>query len=248
MSPTSETTRACPARQLFVCVFSKDQEYYLGCEDKDETFEMNKLNENMVPSGTPFFLGKDELLAEYVPEPGMYMKSVRPRMREIVKAVAWGDKYREQKNFYSAEVEYQKALALDEDHVRAVFGLGLSFLGRGENDKATEVLQKVISLEEAFAPKHKHLLNEFGIALRKQKLYPEAIAFYERALELAEKDGNLHFNLARAAAHQGLTDLAFSHIDQCLKLEPRLKKAKELKAFLQQQSMVESGTKNVTAS
>ena len=52
-------------------------------------------------------------------------------------------------------------------------------------------------------PEHKHLFNEFGIALRKKGMFGEAIRYYHRAIELTRKDENIYLNLARAHFEKG---------------------------------------------
>ena len=70
-------------------------------------------------------------------------------------------------------MEYTNALGLDEKNVRAMFGLGLTYLQYDQHEKAKVLFEELIGLDGFAAPEHKHLFNQFGIELRKGK-YPES--------------------------------------------------------------------------
>ena len=83
------------------------------------------------------------------------------------------------------------------DNVRANFGIGLTYLERGESDKAENIFARLIKLDGAYEEEHKHLFNEFGISLRKNKMFSQSLEYYLRALDLTKKDENLYINIAR---------------------------------------------------
>ena len=89
------------------------------------------------------------------------------------------------------------ALQVDVDNVRANFGIGLTYLERGESDKAENIFARLIKLDGAYEEEHKHLFNEFGISLRKNKMFSQSLEYYLRALDLTKKDENLYINIAR---------------------------------------------------
>jgi tetratricopeptide (TPR) repeat protein len=194
---------------------------------QDQLF-IQALNEHMVPVGEKKSLPKDRFLADYCPEPDLFMGVVRPRMQELEEAIRRGDRHRSQEELFSAEVEYKLALQIDEEDIRANFGLGLTFLARGDAEKGRYVFGKLVSLEAAFRPEHKHLFNEFGIALRKSRMFKESALYYTRALDLAQDDDHLLYNLARA--HFELLDFNESHacVQKALNLNPRLAEAEQL--------------------
>lgn len=80
--------------------------------------------------------------------------------------------------------------------MRANFGIGLTYLERGDNAKAQDIFQRLVKLEATFEPQHKHLFNEFGINLRKSKMLQESLDYYKRALELSPNDESLYMNIA----------------------------------------------------
>ncbi|MFW6324999.1 MAG: tetratricopeptide repeat protein, partial [Desulfovibrionales bacterium] len=179
------------------------KEFFYIEQTDEETFESWRINENNLPSGEKDILTTEQILSEYIPEMELYSKKVRPAMSSLKSTLGRADRYRKQGNTYSAEMEYSNALALDSQCVRAVFGLGLIYLTREENDKAAEVFRSLVSMDGAYEGRHKHLFNEFGIALRKSGMYEEAVAYYARGLTLSSEDENLAFNLARAWFEKG---------------------------------------------
>ncbi len=160
--------------------------------------ECQPLNNNYVPSGPKRTITMDELIDKYSPEPEFYMGSVLPKMQELQNKVDSGDEHRQKGENFAAEHEYGTALQIDEDNVRANFGIGLTYLQRGDAEKAKNIFERLVRLEGTFEPKHKHLFNDFGISLRKSAMHHEACDYYLRAIELTAADENLYFNLARS--------------------------------------------------
>ncbi|MFN2342740.1 MAG: tetratricopeptide repeat protein, partial [Desulfonatronovibrio sp.] len=138
-------------------------------------------------------VSKDEILEKFSPEPEFYTYTVFPKMRELNKTIARADRHRQKGEGYSAEFEYNNALNVDEENIRASFGLGLTYLERGDKDKANNIFERLVKLDAAFEKEHKHLFNDFGINLRKQEMYAQALEYYSRGLELVENDENLHY-------------------------------------------------------
>ena len=193
-----------------------------------DRFALWALNPNYVPTGERRVVGKDELLRDYHPELQYYNKNVHPAVTEMTGAVHRGDKLRRVAKFEEAVEEYDKALALDVENVRAVFGLGLSHLQRRDSSKAMHVFHDLIGLKAAFDPEHKHLFNEMGIELRKNSLKDEAIALYGRALEFTRDDDHLYYNLARAHYERGDWPDMVRHLAACLGINPGLEEARDL--------------------
>lgn len=204
------------------------QAYYYISEDDEGNLEMQPLNRNYIPAGKKSALTKDELLRRFTPEPEFYVTTVQPRMQEMDKAVESGDAHRDESELYSAQFEYGRAMELDEENVRANFGIGLCYLERGDNAKAEDILQRIVKLEAAFSPEHKHLFNEFGISLRKAGMHDQAVSYYGRALEMAEYDDHLHYNVARTFVEKGDLESAMEHLKKCLELNPELEPAQKL--------------------
>ncbi|WP_285906671.1 tetratricopeptide repeat protein [Pseudodesulfovibrio pelocollis] len=192
---------------------------YFARQVDETTVEMQGLNQKNVPYGPVERITKDQLLADYLPMPQLF-KEVLGNLRQVQKAVARGDKFRKRGENFTAEYEYANALNLDERNVRANFGIGLCLLARDETDKAKQVFDRILGIESAFADEHKHLFNEYGIELRKKKLFGQAVDYYRRAIELSDADENLWYNMARAQFERGDFTKALEGVTRCLELAP----------------------------
>lgn len=178
------------------------------------------LNTHYVPSGPKRTITLDELLTKFSPEPEFYQNSVFPKMQQLNKTIEKGDEHREKGENFSAEHEYKAALKVDCDNVRANFGIGLTYLERGDTSKAQNIFDRLVRLDATFEEEHKHLFNEFGIQLRKNSMIPQAIAYYERAIEMSETDENLYMNMARAQLENENIYLCLDYLLKALKILP----------------------------
>lgn len=215
--------------------------YFLVEEREGGTLMVQALAANDLPFGPRSEITRDELLSTYLPEPQKTLARNTPapsaQELEIQKAVARGDKFRKRGESFTAEFEYNKALAMDMGNVRANFGIGLCYIERGEKEKAREVFERVVHLDAAFEDEHKHLFNEFGINLRKAGMHDEAQDYYRRALELSPTDENLHYNLARAAFDKGDPKTAAQSLGACLKLNSGHAEALQFIEYLRRKKM-----------
>jgi len=193
-----------------------------------DSFGVRKLNPHFVPVGEETDIDRETLLSDYTPEVQIHNKRVVPAMQGVSKAIAKGDKHREKGESFSAEMEYNKALDVDVSNVRAIFGLGLVYMARSDTEKSLTVFEQLVTMEAAFDIEHKHLFNEFGIQLRKHELYGEAVQYYRRAVELADEDENLYYNLARVHYENNDWDGCFSNAALALALDSSHKHAASL--------------------
>lgn len=188
--------------------------YFVEEQDEDGAIECQPLNSNYVPSGQKRKISMEELMEKFSPEPEFYLNSVYPKMQELQRTLDAADTHREKNETFAAEHAYSTALAVDDENVRANFGIGLTYLQRGEATKADDIFTRLVKLDAAFAPEHKIMFNDFGINLRKAKMYDQAVSYYSRALELTKNDENLYVNLARALFERkdftGCTENLFS--------------------------------------
>jgi len=196
--------------------------------DEDGTTSIRPLSKNYLPSGEAAEISLDKVVQDFFPEPNIYMSRVAPQMAEVEQAVAKGDQHRENGEHYSAEFAYKEALEIDEFHIRANFGLGLTYTSMGDREKARHTFRTIVNLEGSFHEKHKHLFNEFGIALRKNEMYKESLEYYLRALKLCENDEHLFFNLARACFDNEDHEHALEFLTQAQELKPDFKEAQKL--------------------
>ncbi|WP_320005951.1 tetratricopeptide repeat protein [Maridesulfovibrio sp.] len=209
------------------------QSFLYFAEEKDNgEIGLRVLNENDVPAGEEQIISKEELLESFTPEVELYISTVFPAIQHLNKTLAKADRERQHGNTFTAEMEYGKALKIDEDNIRANFGIGLCYLDRNEAEKATDVFKRLIDLDAAFGKQHKHLFNDFGISLRKNEMFDEAIRFYTRALGLTDNDENIYFNIARCLYDKGQKKESLEYAEKCLAINPQSKPALKLKKFL----------------
>ncbi len=214
------------------------QKAFWFVEEKDGIIMVQPLNANYVPSGPRRKVEIEELIEKFQPEPEFYMQTVFPRMRELNKTIARADRHRQRGEGFSAEFEYNNALKVDEENVRANFGLGLTYLDRGEVAKADNIFERLVKLEAAFDSEHKHLFNEFGISLRKNNMLDQAMDYYSRALELSGDDENLLYNIARVYLERKDYSRCIDHLLRCLGMNPALEAGVRFLMWLKQKDLV----------
>lgn len=214
------------------------QKTFWFVEQRGEEIECQPLNPNYVPSGPKRKISMDELIAKFSPEPEFYQMSVFPKMKELQKSLNNADSHREKGETFAAEYEYSRALKVDEENVRANFGIGLTYMERGELEKAENIFERLVKLESAFEAEHKHLFNEFGINLRKNKMLAQAVEYYKRALELSQNDENLHTNLARALFETKDIDGCLEHLLTALQLSPQHAVSLKFLEWLDKKSLI----------
>jgi predicted AlkP superfamily phosphohydrolase/phosphomutase/tetratricopeptide (TPR) repeat protein len=94
----------------------------------------------------------------------------------------------QRKKYDLAEMQFIRALNIDDSHARAHHGLGLTFLRRGELNFAIEEFLIAIDHDFFFHRAHYHL----GEALVRQGLYKDAIQAFEVNLRIAPKNIKSH--------------------------------------------------------
>ncbi len=210
----------------------KKQLYVFAEEQEDGRIALRPLNDKFLPAGNATTISKGELLKSYLPEPSMYVNKVFPILRTLSRTVAKGEEHLRRGETFSAEYEFKNALRLDENHIRATFGLGLSYLQQGDTRKGEIVFRRLVKLDGAFEKKHKHLFNEFGIQLRKGKLYPQALQYYFRAYRLSRQDENLLYNIARTLCETNRLKSALFFLNKAMELNPDFSEAESLAKYV----------------
>ncbi|WP_291328354.1 tetratricopeptide repeat protein [Desulfovibrio sp. UCD-KL4C] len=215
---------------------NKKIQYWLVRETPSEMFELQEINSNNVPTGPGKLISSEKFSSDYSLELDYWQKKVRPSMENLDKTVQRGENHRAHGELYSAEMEYSGALEVDEDNVRATFGLGLTYLAKGDIEKAQEIFSKVVQLESAFRVEHKHMFNDFGISMRKTGMYKEALEFYIRGLTLDSDDENLYFNIARTHFEAGDWENCFKYLTMCLEKNKGVEEARKFCSYLIEKS------------
>ncbi|GAB7022645.1 tetratricopeptide repeat protein [Salidesulfovibrio brasiliensis] len=211
------------------------QKTYWFCEEREDGgIDVQPLNKHYVPSGPKRDVPREEFLEKFSPEPEFYVQTVYPAMQELNDTIVRGEKHRARGAQYSAEFEFKQATNIDEENVRANFGLGLTYLDRGDQAKANDIFKRLVKLDATFETEHKHLFNDFGINLRKNRMYDQALDYYLRAEGLADnRDEHLFHNIARVFYEQGDLEKCAEYLKKSLELNPNLEESKKFWEFLE---------------
>lgn len=187
----------------------------------EETVRIELLDMDDRPTGIKEDMEIEEFEKRFVFQPGhLESREARQKQTRVEKIVALAERHYQDEEYNSAEFEFSNALKLDEENVRANFGLGQTYVQMGELDKAREVFVRLSGIEAVFEEKNKHLFNEFGIALRKMGMYDEAIGHYQKALSFVADDENLYYNLGRACHQKGDRAAAVQWLRRALAINP----------------------------
>lgn len=214
--------------------------FWYAEEEENGKLSILPINSNYVPTGNKKYITKDELIERFSPEPEFYIQSVYPKMRELSETIDRADECREKGETFSAEFEYDNALQVDVENVRANFGIGLTYLARGETDKAENIFSRLVNLDAAFQEEHKHLFNDFGINLRKNKMFEQALEYYEKAEVLTKDDDNLYVNIARVYLEQKNIPKVLENLAKALELAPKNEIALKFLSWLEAKKLITS--------
>ncbi|WP_415716085.1 tetratricopeptide repeat protein [Maridesulfovibrio sp.] len=206
--------------------------YWAVQELESGDVEVQALNNHNIPTGPKLLIPRERFLSNYHPEPEFYANTVLPNLMRQNERIKRGEGHRNREESYSAEYEFSSAVAVDEENVRANFGLGLTFLERGEVERAEDVFKRLVRLKAIYTAEHKHLFNEFGISMRKNRMFDHALKYYHRAEELCDDDENLCLNISRAYFEKGDIRGCIVYLEKSLSLNPSFDEAGLFKDFL----------------
>lgn len=200
--------------------------YYQVIEIDEDSVEIHLLDFSDQPVGKGEILSKKEL-DKYIPCPDYFKNKKKPREILIEKHVQSGDQHFEKREFFSAEYEYNRALSMDPNHLKANLGKGKTLFVRGEKEAAKKIFSKLSDLDALYHKENKHIFNEFGIELRKKKMFQEAIANYLKAISIDPEDEVLYYNLGRAYYEDGRHEEAMDYLNHALAIQPDFREAQE---------------------
>ncbi len=115
-----------------------------------------------------------------------------------------------------AQLCCERALALDPGHADTMHLIGLLALRAGDHDHAVEWISRAIRQK----PKPDYLTN-LGTALLNQGRREEALATFDKAVQLKPDNADLWRNLGNALADMGRSAEAILSLQHALKLDPR---------------------------
>ncbi len=207
--------------------------YWYAVELENGALEVQPLNSGNVPSGPKLTVEREKFLNTYFPEPEHYNDVVLPCIQALESTVRRGEEHRNNAEAYSAEYEFNNAVEVDEENVRANFGLGLTYLERGETGRAEDIFKRLVGIGATYDPQHKHLFNDFGISLRKNGMIVQALEYYHKAEEISASDENLCLNIARAYYEKGDFDNCVGYLKKALDINSDLEEAGMFWVYLQ---------------
>jgi len=178
-------------------------------------------------------VSKEDFLLYYTPELSYYQDNTLPCLETLQKKVRMGRRYFNLGQLDRAEEVFCGAVLLQDDNVEGNLGLSQVYAEQQEYTKLRRMLDKLLNIDEVFREEQRHRFNEFGINLRKKKLFDDAIRFYTKALEVHEEDENLHFNIARAYHCKGLGRPCCDHLNRALELNPGMPEAQSFLKLIQ---------------
>jgi tetratricopeptide (TPR) repeat protein len=200
--------------------------YYIATATGPDTVSVQLLDMDDKPLPIVEEVEKEDFERRFTHDPDHRPKT--PTERTVDRAIAQAEAHARRKEYNSAEFEYNKAIKLDEENVRANFGLGKVYVATGETDKAAAVFTKLAKIEAVFEDRNKHIFNELGIELRRMEMYDQALEYYRKALSIAPDDENLYFNIARALYQKGDFIRSEKVLAKALSLNPDLAEAQQL--------------------
>ncbi|MFZ5586877.1 MAG: tetratricopeptide repeat protein [Thermodesulfobacteriota bacterium] len=215
---------------------AKMENFWLLIGQEGEAVRMELLDIHEERSGFVELVALEDFWGRFQHQPEFVPKKLSVGQRQADRLAARAERHLAENELLSAEFEFNKAIKLDEENVRANFGLGKTYLALGEPEKATQVFRKLSTVEAVLEPENKHIFNEFGIQLRKMGLYAEAARHYTRAINLAPRDENLWFNLGRALFEGGQRERGLGAIKKALEMNPGLEEARKYLAAVQAQN------------
>jgi tetratricopeptide (TPR) repeat protein len=205
----------------------------------EDQFEVRPLNAHHVPSGVCKLVSREDFLKYYTPELSYYQENTLPCLEDLQKKVRLGRRYFNLGQMDRAEQEFCNAVLMQDDSVDGNMGLSEVYAEQQEFTKLRTVLDTLLNIDEVFREEQRHRFNEFGMNLRKQGCFDDAIRFYSKALEVNEADENLHFNIARAFHGRGHRDQCRVHLDRALALNPAMEEAKSFLRALDKEEAAE---------
>ena len=207
----------------------------------DDLIQVTYLGNEGQPTGIVIKMPYDEFMSKYTFEPDYKVKTKEER--ETDKHIALAEKHRSRNEFNSAEWEYNSALKIDPDSIRANFGVGTLYMEMGQVDKAKNVFQKLSQIEAIFEEENKHIFNEFGIELRKANMVEEALANYMKAIEISPGDENLYFNVARLYYDTKDWANALKWIEKSISINPNSREAKQFESLIRREMLEQGGAR-----
>jgi tetratricopeptide (TPR) repeat protein len=166
-----------------------------------------------------------------------------PRQQIFHAILGLANCYSSQGKYTEAEERFNEALSLEvppQTRFQAILGLGNCYSSQGKHKEAEERFKEALTIEEVPNSSRVFVYYNLGSMYERKGDYAKAIDKFKTVLTLAKDikslDGNIlgnaHFHLGCIYQTLGEKERAKSEFENCLKLNPNHKKAKEKRAEL----------------
>jgi tetratricopeptide (TPR) repeat protein len=207
--------------------------YWYVRQLSEETFEVQPLNSNHIPSGIRSTVDKVDFPPRYRPQPDYYRTHTVPALNTLARKITMGEEALAAGDLDESERQFIKALMIDELNVDANFGLGEVYAEKKDVAKLKKVLDRILGLDQAFQEENRFKFNTFGISLRRNGYYEESITYYQESLKIQDKDENVYFNMARSFFGVGDMEKCIESLYKALDISPLFKEAKQFLKYCQ---------------
>ena len=136
----------------------KQKMYCQAIEKEDGQIDVRYLGKDDKPIEVPELVPKDVFIRDYVFQPYYLEKRKAEKDNKANKNIVTAEEHVKKNELHSAEYEYNLALRIDEENLRAYFGIGNVYLKMGEKDKAKDIFMKISRIDAIFEEKNKHFL------------------------------------------------------------------------------------------
>ena len=127
-----------------------------------------------------------------------------------------GVAYTTMEKWDEAILEFNKALSVDSQNVKAYYNLGNVYYKKGLHQEAIDAYQQALMLQPNFAEAH----NNLGLVYDIEGKFYEAAQEYQRALKIKPSHLPAHINLGNIYRNQGSYKEAINHYKRALEIEP----------------------------
>ncbi len=184
------------------------------------TVEVQPLSTSHLPSGIRRAIPLDEFIKTHTPEPLYYVDNPLESLNTLSDKVESGAESFGHAELNTGERALIKALMFDGIVVEGKRDKGSVHPDKEEFARLRSVLRLLVGQGDHFTVEQKTRLSGFGVSLRKNGHFPESITFFNKALEVHDRDENIHFNLARVHFDQGDLRACLDTLHQAVDLNP----------------------------
>lgn len=213
---------------------AEQKTYWFVRRMDDDNYEIQPLNQNHVPSGVTSTISKGTFMKEYVPEVDYYERQTLPALQTLRRKLDRGEELFQMDQLDAAESEFAKALSIDEDNPQANLRQGDIACRKKDFKKLKQALQRIMGIDKIFVEAERHRFNEFGMNLRKEGFFSEAVAYYSKALQVSSQDEHLYFNIARVFHQMGNQSACLQHLEDALRINPAFEQAQRFLGYCRQ--------------